>query len=304
MERYDVIIIGGGPAGLTAGMYVARARLNVLLLEAAVPGGNAALTDRIENYPGFPFGISGPDLMDQFRIQAERFGLQIKMSQVTDFEVTAAGKKVVTPEEAYLAPVVIIASGVRRQELGVPGEAELAGRGVSYCATCDGPFFEERKVAVVGGGDSAIEEALYLSTLASTVYVIHRRDQLRANRTAQEKALANPKLQFKFNRVVERIMGEGKLNGLLLKDTVTGEKEELPVDGVFVSIGMKPAADFISGLTLRNGYIVTDEEMRTGVPGILAAGDIRYKTVRQVATAVGDGAIAGLTATRLLEESR
>ncbi|MGI6488350.1 MAG: thioredoxin-disulfide reductase [Syntrophothermaceae bacterium] len=304
MERYDVIIIGGGPAGLTAGMYVARARLNVLLLEAAVPGGNAALTDRIENYPGFPFGISGPDLMDQFRIQAERFGLQIKMSQVTGLEVTAAGKKVVTPEGAYLAPVVIIASGVRRQELGVPGEAELAGRGVSYCATCDGPFFEERKVAVVGGGDSAIEEALYLSTLASTVYVIHRRDQLRANRTTQEKALANPKLQFKFNRVVERIMGEGKLNSLLLKDTVTGEKEELPVDGVFVSIGMKPAADFISGLTLRNGYIVTDEEMRTGVPGILAAGDIRYKTVRQVATAVGDGAIAGLTATRLLEESR
>ncbi len=304
MERYDVIIIGGGPAGLTAGMYVARARLKVLLLEAAVPGGNAALTDRIENYPGFPFGISGPDLMDQFRIQAERFDLQIKMSQVTGLEVTTAGKKVVTPEGAYLAPVVIIASGVRRQELGVPGEAELAGRGVSYCATCDGPFFEERKVAVIGGGDSAIEEALYLSTLASTVYVIHRRDQLRANRTTQEKALANPKLQFKFNRVVERIMGEGKLNSLLLKDTVTGEKEELPVDGVFVSIGMKPAADFISGLTLRNGYIVTDEEMRTGVPGILAAGDIRYKTVRQVATAVGDGAIAGLTATRLLEESR
>ena len=304
MERYDVIIIGGGPAGLTAGMYVARARLKVLLLEAAVPGGNAALTDRIENYPGFPFGISGPDLMDQFRIQAERFDLQIKMSQVTGLEVTTAGKKVVTPEGAYLAPVVIIASGVRRQELGVPGEAELAGRGVSYCATCDGPFFEERKVAVVGGGDSAIEEALYLSTLASTVYVIHRRDQLRANRTTQEKALANPKLQFKFNRVVERIMGEGKLNSLLLKDTVTGEKEELPVDGVFVSIGMKPAADFISGLTLRNGYIVTDEEMKTGVPGILAAGDIRYKTVRQVATAVGDGAIAGLTATRLLEESR
>ena len=193
---------------------------------------------------------------------------------------------------------------VRRQELGVPGEAELAGRGVSYCATCDGPFFEERKVAVVGGGDSAIEDALYLSTLASTVYVIHRRDQLRANRTAQEKALANPKLQFKFNRVVERIMGEGKLNGLLLKDTVTGEKEELPVDGVFVSIGMKPTADFIIGLTVQDGYIVTDEEMRTGVPGILAAGDIRYKTVRQVATAVGDGAIAGLTATRLLEESR
>ncbi|NMA62633.1 MAG: thioredoxin-disulfide reductase [Syntrophomonadaceae bacterium] len=304
MERYDVIIIGGGPAGLTAGMYVARARLKVLLLEAAVPGGNAALTDRIENYPGFPFGISGPDLMDQFRIQAERFDLQIKMSQVTGLEVTTAGKKVVTPEGAYLAPVVIIASGVRRQELGVPGEAELAGRGVSYCATCDGPFFEERKVAVIGGGDSAIEEALYLSTLASTVYVIHRRDQLRANRTTQEKALANPKLQFKFNRVVERIMGEGKLNSLLLKDTVTGEKEELPVDGVFVSIGMKPAADFISGLTLRNGYIVTDEEMKTGVPGILAAGDIRYKTVRQVATAVGDGAIAGLTATRLLEESR
>ena len=304
MERYDVIIIGGGPAGLTAGMYVARARLNVLLLEAAVPGGNAALTDRIENYPGFPFGISGPDLMDKFRIQAERFGLQIKMSQVTGLEVTTADKKVVTPEGAYLAPVVIIASGVRRQELGVPGEAELVGRGVSYCATCDGPFFEERKVAVVGGGDSAIEEALYLSALASTVYVIHRRDQLRANRTAQEKALANPKLQFKFNRVVERIIGEDKLRSLLLKDTVTGEKEELPVEGVFVSIGMKPAADFISGLTVRNGYIVTDEEMRTGVPGILAAGDIRYKTVRQVATAVGDGAVAGLTATRLLEESR
>jgi len=303
MESYDVVIIGGGPAGLTAGMYVARARLKVVLLEGAFPGGNAAITDRIDNYPGFPFGISGPDLMNRFREQAERFGLEIRVAEVTRLEVDGGTARVITTAGDYSARVVIIASGARRQELGVPGEAEFTGRGVSYCATCDGPFFENRVVAVIGGGDSAVEEAIYLTSFARKVYLIHRRDKLRANRAAQEKALANPRIEFRFNRVVERFEGKDSLRNLVLLNTQSGEVERLAVEGVFVSIGMKAASDFLGGLLeTRDGYIITDADMNTSVPGVLAAGDIRYKLTRQVATAVGDGATAGIQAVRLCED--
>lgn len=303
MESYDVVIIGGGPAGLTAGMYVARARLKVVLLEGAFPGGNAAITDRIDNYPGFPFGISGPDLMNRFREQAERFGLEIRVAEVTRLEVDGGTARVITTAGDYSARVVIIASGARRQELGVPGEAEFTGRGVSYCATCDGPFFENRVVAVIGGGDSAVEEAIYLTSFARKVYLIHRRDKLRANRAAREKALANPRIEFRFNRVVERFEGKDSLRNLVLLNTQSGEVERLAVEGVFVSIGMKAASDFLGGLLeTRDGYIITDADMNTSVPGVLAAGDIRYKLTRQVATAVGDGATAGIQAVRLCED--
>lgn len=304
MDTYDVIIIGGGPAGLTAGMYVARARLKVLLLEAAFPGGNAALTDQIDNYPGFPFGISGPDLMTRFREQAERFGLEIRTAVVTGLEVDGEVKQVFTPEASYLAKVLIIASGAKRRELAVPGETEFTGKGVSYCATCDGPFFEERTVAVIGGGDSAVEEAIYLTSFAQKVYLVHRRDELRANRTAQEKAFANPKIELKFNRVVDRLEGKDNLRSMVLRDTGSGEVEQIPVDGVFISIGMKPAVDFLGDrLETREGYIVTDDNMFTSMPGVLAAGDVRYKLARQVATAVGDGATAGVAAIRFIEEN-
>ncbi len=303
--RYEVIIIGGGPAGLTAGIYVARSRLKAVLLEAAFPGGNAALTDQVDNYPGFPFGVSGPELADRFRQQAERFGLEIKRAEARSIVLEGDLKKVDTDQGSFLADVVIVAVGVRRRELEVPGERELVGKGVSYCATCDGPFFENRRVAVVGGGDSAVEEALYLAGLADRVYLIHRRDELRANRTAQEKLFANAKIELKLNRVVERLEGQKSLEALELRDTVTGGRERLEVDGVFVSIGMKPAADFLGNLVeLKEGYVVTDENMRTSVPGVLAAGDIRYKEYRQIATAVGDGAIAGMEAVRLVENLR
>lgn len=305
MERYEVVIIGGGPAGLTAGIYVARSRLQAVLLEAAFPGGNAALTDQIDNYPGFPFGVSGPELADRFRQQAERFGLKIKMAEAKRVTVEGDLKKIETDQGSFLADVVIIAAGVRRRELEAPGERELVGKGVSYCATCDGPFFENRTVAVVGGGDSAVEEALYLAGLADKVYLIHRRDTLRANRMAQEKLFANKKIELKLNRVVEALEGQKSLKALQLRDAVTGNLERLEVDGVFVSIGMKPAADFLGNLVeLRDGYILTDENMRTSVPGVLAAGDIRYKEYRQIATAVGDGAIAGMEAVRLVEKLR
>lgn len=305
MDRYEVVIIGGGPAGLTAGIYVARSRLRALLLEAAFPGGNAALTDQIDNYPGFPFGISGPELADRFRQQAERFGLEIRIAEAKRIVLEGDLKRIDTDKGTLVADIVIVAAGVRRRELGVPGETELVGKGVSYCATCDGPFFENRRVAVVGGGDSAVEEALYLSGLAERVYLVHRRDTLRANRMAQEKLLANNRIELKLNRVVERLEGEKMLKALVLKDTVTGDLERLEVDGAFVSIGMKPALGFLGNLVeLKEGYIVTDENMHTSVPGILAAGDIRYKTDRQIATAVGDGAIAGMEAVRLLENRR
>jgi len=305
MDRYEVVIIGGGPAGLTAGIYVARSRLRALLLEAAFPGGNAALTDQIDNYPGFPFGISGPELADRFRQQAERLGLEIRIAEAKKIALEGDLKRIDTDKGSLVADIVIVAAGVRRRELGVPGETELVGKGVSYCATCDGPFFENRRVAVVGGGDSAVEEALYLSGLAERVYLVHRRDALRANRMAQEKLLANNRIELKLNRVVERLEGEKMLKALVLKDTVTGDLERLEVDGAFVSIGMKPALEFLGNLVeLKEGYIVTDENMHTSVPGILAAGDIRYKTDRQIATAVGDGAIAGMEAVRLLENRR
>ncbi len=300
---YDVIIIGGGPAGLTAAIYTGRAKLRTLVLEAAILGGNAGQTDQIDNYPGFPFGISGADLMENFWKQAQRFGAELKMEEVTGIEDSPGGKRVITNQGEYLARSVIITVGARRRELEVEGEKEYLGRGVSYCATCDGAFFQDFPVAVVGGGDSAVKEALYLADIASRVYLIHRREGFRANQTAVDKMLANERIDLKLNKVVKRIEGEGMMQNLILQDVKTGEEESLQVEGLFVSIGLVAAADFIEGLLqTEDGYIVTDKNMATSVPGIFAAGDIRVKTARQVATAVGDGSLAGIAVTEFLKE--
>lgn len=300
---YDVIIIGAGPAGLTAAIYTGRARLKTLILESSLVGGNTALTDQIENYPGFPFGINGAELMDNFLRQAQRFGAELKMEEVAAIEVGPEGKRVITAQGEYTARAVIIAMGARRRELKIPGEKEYLGRGVSYCATCDGAFFQGVPVAVVGGGDSAVKEALYLSDLASRVYLIHRREGFRANQTSVDKMLENDKIELKLNRVVRRVEGEGMMQRIILADVKTGTEEVLEAEGLFVSIGLVAAADFLDVLVdTEDGYVVTDENMQSSLEGIFAAGDIRSKQARQVATAVGDGALAGIAVTGYLKE--
>lgn len=300
---YDVIILGGGPAGLTAGLYTGRAKLNTLLLEGSHIGGNAAWVDQLENYPGFPFGISGAELMDNFHKQAERFGVETRMEEVIQLEDLPEGKKVTTTEGEYWARVVVIALGAKRRELEVPGEQEFKGSGVSYCATCDAAFFENYPVAVVGGGDSAVNEALFLAGIASRVYLIHRREGFRANQTSVDKMLANDKIELKTNRIVVRIEGNGLMQRVILQDVNTKEEEVLPVEGLFISIGLVAAAEFLEGVVAtEDGYVLTDEDGRTSVEGIFAAGDIRVKRTRQVATAVGDGAQVGMIVSSYLKE--
>ncbi|MDD2621282.1 MAG: FAD-dependent oxidoreductase, partial [Syntrophomonadaceae bacterium] len=241
---YDVIIIGGGPAGLTAAIYTGRAKLKTLVMEGAIIGGNAARTVLIENYPGFPFGVNGSDLMESFQKQAERFGAEIRMEEVLSIENSIANKKVITSQGEYQARAIIIAVGARRRELDVDGEQDFLGRGVSYCATCDGAFFQGVPVAVVGGGDSAVKEALYLSDIASKVYLIHRREEFRANQTAVEKMLANERIELKLNRVVKRIEGDALMRRIILRDVNSGAEEILEAEGIFVSIGLVSGADF------------------------------------------------------------
>lgn len=299
---YDLMIIGGGPAGLTAALYGARGGLNTILLEMGAPGGQAGQTDRIENYPGFPEGITGIDLAMKFAEQAQRFGARMEMTTVRKVDFSGTNKKAITNNGEYEARAVIIASGAHPRPLGVPGEAELRGRGVSYCATCDGAFFRDKKVAVVGGGDSAVEEALFLTRFASQVTIIHRRDALRATRVIQERARDNPKISFLWDTVVNAIVGKEKVSSLQLKDVRTGALREEPFDGVFIFIGLEPNTDFLGGaLTLDpGGYIVTREDLATSIPGVFAAGDVRAKNYRQVSTAVGDGAVAAMAAERYL----
>lgn len=300
---YDVIILGAGPAGLSAGIYTGRAWLKTLILESGVVGGNAAIADKIDNYPGFPFGILGSELMDNFRKQAERFGAQIRMEEVIKIEDTPEGKKVITTEAEYMTRAVIITTGAQRRELQVEGEQEYLGRGVSYCATCDGAFFRNYPVAVVGGGESAVKEALYLADIASKVYLIHRREEFRASADSVDKMKKNLKIEPRLNRVIKRIEGDTLMRRIILQDVKSEAEEDLEVEGLFVSIGLVAATDFVTGLiNTEDGYIVTDEHMHTSVKGIFAAGDIRAKRTRQIATAVGDGAQAGMEVTEYLKE--
>ena len=300
---YDVIILGGGPAGLTVGLYAGRAKLKTVIFESNNIGGNAAWIDQLDNYPGFPSGVSGAELMDNFHKQAERFGVETRMEEVIKIESLPEGKKVTTNEGEYLARAVVITLGARRRELQVPGEQEFKGSGVSYCATCDAAFFEGVPVAVVGGGDSAVNEALFLSNIASKVYLIHRREGFRANQTSVDKMLANDKIELKLNKVVSRVEGDSIMRRVILQDSNTHSEEILEIEGLFVSVGLVAAAEFLEGvLDTEDGYVITDADMHTSVEGIFAAGDIRVKRSRQVATAVGDGAQAGMAVTAYLKE--
>jgi thioredoxin reductase (NADPH) len=295
----DVVIVGGGPAGLTAGIYVARARLEALLVEKQTPGGAPALTERIENYPGFPEGVSGFELVDMMRRQAERFGLAIKpFNPLTGLRDEGDTKLLETDEGGLESRAVILATGMRPATLGVPGEEEYHGKGVSYCATCDGAFFRDSVVAVVGGGNTAVEEALFLTRFASKVIVIHRRDRLRAGKILQERILGHPKVEMKWKKVVKEILGDSKVNGLLLADVDGGGEEEIKVDGVFLYVGNIPNTEMLRGsIELDpNGFIITDTSLETSLKGVFAAGDARSGAVWQVAAAVGDGVRAALNA--------
>jgi thioredoxin reductase (NADPH) len=301
---HDVIIIGSGPAGYTAALYAARAQLKPLVFEGSVTAGGALMTTtEVENYPGFPDGILGPDLMDAMRKQAERFGAQLVAEDVTEVDLKAEPKRVMVEGETHLARTVIIASGSRYRELGVPGEKRLGGHGVSWCATCDGFFFREQNIAVVGGGDSAMEEALFLTRFAKTVTIIHRRDELRASKIMQERAFANPKIKFRWNSVVTEITGDTRITGLRLQDTVTGEQSPLEVGGLFVAIGHDPRSELFTGQLLSDpdGYLLVEEPTtRTAIPGVFACGDVVDRRYRQAVTAAGTGCAAALDAERYL----
>ena len=305
MDRaYDVIIIGGGPAGLSAGLYASRARLSTLLIEKAIFGGQIANAAHVENYPGFPDGISGLELSQVMYQQAMKYGLETISDTVTAIELTEKGKVVKANEGEYLAKAVIIAGGSAYNRLGVPGEGGLLGKGVSYCATCDGPLFGDKVVAVVGGGDSAVEEALVLTRFAARVILIHRRDQLRASRLHQERAFANQRMEFFWDTVVEEILGRDRVEHLSLRNVRTGARSTLEVSAIFVYVGLHPSTEFVKGLISLDseGHIPNNERMETEIAGVFAAGDIRRNSPRQVITAAGDGATAALSAERFLSK--
>ena len=301
-NSYQLIIIGGGPAGLSAGLYATRARLSTLLIERAIPGGQIINAELVENYPGFPQGISGAELGSLMEQQATKYGLEIIMAEVEGVEVGEEEKIVHTSEGQYRAKALIIAGGSEHGKLGVPGEEELRGRGVSYCATCDGAFFKDQVIAVVGGGNVAINDALFLTRFASKVIVIHRRDQLRATKILGEGALARPKIEFLWDTVVESIGGDGQVRELGLRNVKTGTESKLEVSGIFVAVGLRPNTGYLEGVVALSpeGFILVNNQMETGVPGIFAAGDIRAGSARQVSSAVGDGATAAISAERYL----
>ena len=306
MEKdYQLIIMGGGPAGLTAGLYAARNKIKTVLIEKAMMGGLAVYSELIENYPGFPDGISGMDLGQLMLKQAEKFGLKTVYSDITGLDLIGAKKVVKTSEGDFTAKAVIVALGSERINLDVPGEKEFVGRGVSYCATCDAAFFRDKEVAVIGGGDSAISEAVHLAKFASKVTVIHRRDKWRATPVFVDKANAEPKINFLLNTVVDSVDGEENVKQLKLSNKVTGQKSVLPLSGVFVAVGQKPNTELVKELVEQDstGYIVTNEKMETGVPGVFAAGDIRSNSIRQCVSAAGDGATAALYADRFIEHA-
>ncbi|MHB1006295.1 MAG: thioredoxin-disulfide reductase [Chloroflexota bacterium] len=301
-EDYDLIIIGGGPGGLAAGLYAARAGLKTVLVEKGVAGGQMATTERIENCPGCIEG-SGSEIGEWMRKQGTTFGMQWRATTVSEVRLTEDVKVVVTERGELHTPSIIIATGARPRHLGVPGEAEFFGRGVSVCATCDGPFMQGQTVAVVGGGDSAVKEGDYLTRFANKVIIMHRRDTLRAEKLNRERAEANPRVEFRYNSQIERVLGTDHVTGVAVRDTCTSETAEVPVDGVFVYIGMDPNTDlFAKQLELDEwGYIRTDSRMATSVPGVFAVGDARSGAVRQIVTAAADGAIAALEVDEYLQ---
>lgn len=300
---FDIIIIGGGPAGLTAGLYAARAKLKILLLERLGPGGQVLTTYRVENYPGFPDAVSGFELADRMKRQAEKFGLPIRSEEVVRLELKGETKRVFLQDGELQAKTIILACGATWRKLGIEGEDSFSGKGVSYCATCDGPFYANQDVAVVGGGDTAMEEALFLTRFASKVYVIHRRDRLRATALLQEQAMAEAKIEFLWETVPLRIRGGDGVEEIEIRHVKSGLTGSKKVKGVFVFVGTLPNTALVAGqLELdESGFVKTDQNMETSVPGVFAAGDVRSKLFRQISTAVGDGATASFSAQRLVE---
>ena len=305
-EVRDVIIIGSGPAGYTAALYAGRARLRPLVFEGSVTSGGALMnTTDVENFPGFPDGVLGPDLMDHLRKQAERFGAELVADDVTEVDLKATPKVIRVEQDTYLAKTVIIASGSAYRELGVEGEKRLSGHGVSWCATCDGFFFREQDIAVIGGGDSAMEEATFLTRFAKSVTIVHRRDTLRASRIMQDRALGNPKIKFAWDSEVAEVLGEDRVTGLRLRNLRTGEESTLPVGGMFVAIGHDPRSELFTGQleTDEDGYLLVDSpSTRTAIDGVFAAGDVVDRTYRQAITAAGTGCAAALDAERWLAD--
>ncbi|CCK78234.1 thioredoxin-disulfide reductase [Desulfobacula toluolica] len=299
---YDLVIIGAGPAGLTAGIYAARARMNVLLLEKTVPGGQILVTDWIENYPGFPEGISGYDLAEKMKIQAEELGLKIETAEVHSLNLSGQSKQIVLKDRSITAKSLIIASGASPRNLGI-GEDKFMGKGVSFCATCDAPFFKEKTVVAVGGGDTAVQEAIFLTKFAKKVYLVHRRDELRAAKILQERAFANDKIEFVWDSVATGMEGFFGLEGVKVKNLKTKEERTLKADGCFIWIGILPNTSFLNNAveTDEFGFIRADATMQTSVPGVFAAGDVRDTPLRQISTAVGDAAIAAVCAEHFIE---
>jgi thioredoxin reductase (NADPH) len=300
----EVVIIGSGPAGLTAAIYAGRSQLSPLLITGNALGGQAATTSEVENYPGFPGGTGGMELMQLMQQQAERFGARVEMDEVVEVNLRQHPFVVKTYSGAYQANTLIVATGVSPRLLGVPGEEEFKGRGVSYCATCDGFFYKDKPVAVVGGGDAAVEEAIFLTRFASRVYVVHRRSKLRAQKLAQERAFKNEKIEFVWGSIVNQVLGEETVTGLRIQHVDSGQESTLEVQGVFTYVGTVPNTQLFEGqLDLdKRGYIVTDRRMHTSVPGVYAAGDVQETTLRQVSTAVGSGAMAAMEAERFIAE--
>ncbi len=309
-DLFDIVILGGGPAGLTAGLYACRAGMKTLLIEKMACGGQILITDRIENFPGFPEGIRGPDLGEWMFRQAEHFGLKVEYSEVKEVMGGLGGEKDFSVKLAngkeLKAVSVIVATGARWSSLGIPGEKELSGRGVSYCATCDGPLFKGKEVVVVGGGDTALEDAIFLTKFAGKVTVVHRRERLRAANILQERARGNKKIEFCLNSVAVEITGKDKCEAVITKDVVTGSVKEIRCDGIFVLIGITPNSDTVKNIVRLDdkGYIICDEEMGSSQAGIFACGDVRKKTFRQVVTAAGDGATAAFSAEHYVERQK
>jgi len=303
---YDLVIIGGGPAGLTAGLYAARSRLNVILVEQVVPGGQVIITDFIENYPGFPEGISGPELVQKMTAQVKQFDLKIETAQATSLDLSGKVKKVHLNDSVITTYAVIIATGASPRKLGIPGEDAFFGKGVSACGTCDGPFFRDRIVAAVGGGDTAVQEAVYVTKFAKKVYLIHRRDELRAQRILQERALSNPKIEMVWDSVPTRIDGSLGVEAVTVKNVKSGDTKQLSVDGCFIWIGISPNTRFINNSVKldEGGFIVVDSHMETSIPGVFAAGDVRNTSLRQIVTAAGDAAIAAFSAEQYIENMK
>ena len=305
---YDIIVLGAGPAGLAAASYAGRARMDTLLIEGTKDGGQIVITNEIENYPGSLEEESGPSLIARMTKQVEKFGADRVTDTIVDVELEGKVKHLKGNHGDYYAKAVVIATGASPRPIGCPGEKEFTGKGVSYCATCDANFFEDFEVYVVGGGDSAVEEAMYLTKFARKVTLVHRRDELRAAKSIQEKAFANPKMAFMWNTTIEEIKGDGVVTSMIVKDTKTGETREIEADeedvtfGIFVFVGFDPKSQLFEGkLEMENRYIVTDKYMHTSVPGVFAAGDVIVKHLRQVVTACGDGAVAATEAQHYVE---